>query len=306
MIKSVTIQNYLGEKIVLELTRPEKSGFIIKSIDGLGPPGANINTTQVSTNDGGIFNSARLKERNIVLKLQFYESDTESIEDLRQKTYKYFPEKKNLTFLIETDNRILKAEGYTEKNEPIIFSQTEECVISILCPDPNFYSAGEDGITETIFFGIEAAFEFPFENNSLTEPLLKFGIIQHQTENIITYKGDSETGITITIHAIGEASNITVYNTGTREQMAIDTNKLKEITGSGIVPGDTITISTRKGHKRITLLRGGRETNILNCLKKGCNWFTLAKGDNIFAYTAEYGSSNLQFRISNMIVYNGV
>ena len=290
MIKSVTIQNYLGEKIVLELTRPEKSGFIIKSIDGLGPPGANINTTQVSTNDGGIFNSARLKERNIVLKLQFYESDTESIEDLRQKTYKYFPEKKNLTFLIETDNRILKAEGYTEKNEPIIFSQTEECVISILCPDPNFYSAGEDGITETVFFGIEAAFEFPFENNSLTEPLLKFGIIQHQTENIITYKGDSETGITITIHAIGEASNITVYNTGTREQMAID----------------TITISTRKGHKRITLHRGGRETNILNCLKKGCNWFTLAKGDNIFAYTAEYGSSNLQFRISNMIVYNGV
>lgn len=53
MIKSVTIQNYLGEKIVLELARPEKSGFIIKSIDGLGPPGANINTTQVSTNDGG-------------------------------------------------------------------------------------------------------------------------------------------------------------------------------------------------------------------------------------------------------------
>ncbi len=123
---------------------------------------------------------------------------------------------------------------------------------------------------------------------------------------MVTYAVDSENGINISIHAIGEATNITIYNTGTREQMAIDTNKLKEMTGYGVVAGDTITINTRKGHKSITLLRNGRQTNILNCLKKGSDWFTLAKGDNIFAYTAENGDSNLQFRISNMIVYDGV
>lgn len=306
MIKSITITNYLGDSIKLELTRPEESGFIIKSIDGLGPVGANINTTEVSTDDGGHFNSARLKQRNIVMKLQFMQVGIETIEDIRQKTYKYFPEKKNLTFIVETDNRTLKAEGYTESNEPNIFSQYEGCTISIICPDPRLYSAGEDGITDTIFYGVEACFEFPFENNSLTEPLLEFGIIKHQTENVITYAGDSEIGITISIHAIGEATNITIYNTGTREQMAIDTNKLKEMTGYGVVAGDTITINTRKGHKSITLLRNGRQTNILNCLKKGSDWFTLAKGDNIFAYTAENGDSNLQFRISNMIVYDGV
>lgn len=306
MIKSVTITNYLGDSIKLELRRPEESGFLIKSIRGLGPAGANINTTEVSTDDGGIFNSARLKQRNIVMVLQFIENGYESIEDLRQKTYKYFPEKKYLTFLVETDNRILKTTGYVESNEPDIFSKTEGCSISIICPDPRLYSAGEDGIIDTVFYGIEAAFEFPFENNSLEEPLLEFGIIKHQTENVITYTGDSEIGITITIHAIGEATNIKIYNTGTREQMVIDTQKLEELTEQGILAGDTITIDTRKRHKSITLLRNGIETNILNCLAKGSDWFSLTKGDNIFAYTAESGSSNLQFRISNMIVYDGV
>lgn len=306
MIKSVTITNYLGDSIKLVLRRPEESGFLIKSIGGLGPAGANINTTEVSTDDGGIFNSARLKQRNITMSLLFVETDFETIEDIRQKTYKYFPEKKNLTFLIETDNRILKTTGYVESNEPNIFSDKEGCSISIICPDPRLYSAGEDGITDTIFYGIEATFEFPFENNSLTEPLLEFGIIKHQTENVITYTGDSEIGITITIHAIGEATNIKIYNTGTREQMALDTAKLEELTGYGIIAGDTITINTRKRYKSIKLLRNGIETNILNCLTKGSDWFSLTKGDNIFAYTAETGSSNLQFRISNMIVYDGV
>ena len=56
MIKSITVKNYLNDQITLELTRPEKSGFIVESIDGLGPAKANINVTDISTNDGGIFN----------------------------------------------------------------------------------------------------------------------------------------------------------------------------------------------------------------------------------------------------------
>ena len=112
--------------------------------------------------------------------------------------------------------------------------------------------------------------------------------------------------MTITIHAIGEAHNITIYNTGTREVMRIDTNKLKSFTGSGIIAGDEIVICTVKGQKSITLLRNGRTTNILNCLDKNADWFQLAKGDNVFAYTAEEGSSNLQFKIENRIIYEGV
>lgn len=45
------------------------------------------------------------------------------------------------------------------------------------------------------------------------------GEIKNETEQVVVYNGDAEIGVTITIHAIGEASNITIHNTGTREVM---------------------------------------------------------------------------------------
>ncbi len=304
MIKSITVTNYLGDTIKLDLSRPEESGFIVRSVTGLGPGKANINTTEVSTNDGSLFNSSRLPSRNIVMGLKYLWKN--SVEDVRQLSYKYFPIKKKLTLLIESDNRKAEIDGYVESNDPNIFSKDEDSDISIICPNPYFYSAGKDGKNTTIFSGVEPMFEFPFSNESLLERLLEMGTIQNQTEKIITYDGDLEIGITITIHAVGEASKIAIYNTGTREIMRIDTDKLATFTGSGIIAGDDIIICTVKGSKSISLKRVGKTTNILNCLERNADWFQLAKGDNLFAYTAESGSSNLQFKIENQIAYEGV
>ena len=307
MIKSFTVTNYLGDSIKLEMGRPEQSGFLIRSVSGLGPAKASINAIEISTNDGSLFNSARLNQRNIVFDLIFIESvNRESIEDIRQKSYKYFSVKKNLTIVIETDNRIVKTVGYVESNEPNIFSSQEGARISIICPDPFFYSAGEDGTIKTVFYGIDAEFEFPFSNESLIEPLLLLGTMQIKTENNIYYPGDAEIGITIKIHALGDVSNVTIYNSGTREIMKINTDKLISMTGYGIIAGDDIVISTLKGDKSITLIREGVSTNILNSLAKDTDWFTLAKGDNIFAFGADEGTSNLQFFVKNSVIYEGV
>lgn len=307
MIYSIVVTNYLGDRIKLELGKPDVSGFLIKSITGLGPAKANVNTTEVSTNDGSLFNSARLSQRNIVLDMVFINTVYgESIEDLRQKSYKYFPLKKSVELTIETDNRYVKTTGYVESNEPNIFSSQEGTQISIICPDPYFYSAGEDGNNVTNFYSIDSMFEFPFSNESLDEPLLVFGEIQIKTEGVITYHGDSEIGVTIYIHAIGPATNINIYNTETREVMRINTEKISSLTGKGIVASDDIVINTAKGEKSITLIREGVSYNILNCLDKNTDWFTLAKGDNIFAFTADSGVTNLQFRVENKVIYEGV
>lgn len=305
MIKSVTVRNYLNDEITLELMRPEKSGFVIRSIDGLGPAKASINVTDISTNDGGIFNSSRLEKRNIVMDLLFLQIDNESIEDLRQKTYKYFPIKKKVTLTIVTDNHTSKIDGYIESNEPDIFSQSEGCTISIICPDPFFYSTNDE---ETLFSGVEPMFEFAFENNSLEVPLLEMSSIQTKTEQVIVYDGTAEIGMMMNIHAFGEVTNITIANNLTRETMKINTDKLKTLMGTetGIMSGDTIIINTNRGSKSIILLRDGVEYNILNCLEKGSKWFTLVKGDNIFSYTAETGAANLSFYITNKIAYDGV
>lgn len=305
MVRSITITNYLGESITIDLDELYPAhGLMVKSIDGLGAAKANVNTTSLATNDGTIFNSARLDQRNILLSLLFGMSP--KIEDARQRTYKFFPIKKELEFLIETDNRVAKTTGYVESNDPDIFSKEESNTISIICPFPYFYSAGENGLNTTVFYGIEPLFEFIFSNESLDDDLIEFGSIENETEKTVYYDGDAEVGITITIHATGEARAITIYNTGTREVMKIDTEKIKKLTGSGIIAGDDIIIETTRGQKSIQLLREGIYTNILNCLERGSDWFQLAKGDNVFAYTAEYGSENLQFKIENRVLYEGV
>lgn len=304
MIKSVTITNHLDESIKLDLFNPEESGFIIKSIEGLGPVKANINFKELATNDGAIDNSARLSSRNIVMSLQFMESPT--IEETRLKSYKYFPIKRNIKFLIETDSRICETIGRVETNVPTIFSNAEGCQISILCSNPYFYSAGENGTNQTIFYGTEPLFEFPFSNESLTEDLIEFGSIENRTEGTIYYDGDAEIGITIQIHAVGEAEGLVIYNTKTREIMRINDDKLKSLMGSGIQAGDEITITTSRGEKGIYMLRSGVTTNILNSLEKPIKWFQLSKGDNTFAYTASAGLTNLQFRIENKVIYEGV
>lgn len=303
MIKSVTITNYLGEsvKIILSDGDPEH-GMVIRSITGLGPPKANINMTDLATMDGSMFNSANVEKRNIVINMLFTFAPT--IEDSRQRTYKYFPIKKPLKFLIETDNRLLETIGYVEVNEPDIFSKDESNQISLVCDDPYFYSA--EGNTVTVFFGIEPLFEFVFSNESTSRPLIEFGLIEDESEKTIYYEGDSEVGITIRIHAIGEVGTITIYNTGTREMMKINADKIKELTGFGIISGDDIIISTVRGNKSIKLLRFGKYTNILNALDKNSDWFVLSKGENVFAYTTESGYENVQFVIENQVIYEGV
>lgn len=304
MIKSITVTNHLNESLKLELGFPERSGFLIQEISGLGPVKADINVSELSSVDGSIYNSARLPSRNIVFKLALLESPT--IEDTRQKSYKYFPVKKRVRLLIETTNRTAEIFGYVESNEPIIFSRQETTQISIVCPNPYFYSAGPKGKQITTFTGIEKAFSFPFSNESLSDKLLIMGnLLKNQIQTVL-YEGDSEIGFNIEIHAVGTAEHVMIYNVNTLENMKIDTDKLIAMTGQPIINGDSIFISTIKGDKSIQLLREGVYYNIINCLDRDATWMFLRKGDNVFAFDAKEGSSNLYFRIINQVIYQGI
>lgn len=188
MIKSVTVQNpFVGDDpLVLNLpSSHEEHGIYIKSITGIGPDKATINTTSLAMEDGGIFNSAKSDIRNIVITLGFYESSIlhNSIEDSRHLTYKYFPKKKEITLIFETDNRTLAISGYVESNEPDIFNKEETTQISIICTDPNFYDI--DDMTYT-FGSANGLFEFPFENNTVNDDeLTSIGGMSSDEYNIV-------------------------------------------------------------------------------------------------------------------------
>ena len=152
MIKSVTVTNYLGESLKMELTNPYDSGIAITDITGIGPGKADINVTELTSSDGSLYNSARLGTRNIVMTLRFMIAP--DIETVRQKSYKYFPIKKELILTFETDNRSCYIAGYVESNEPVIINMSGEA--SIVGTSRRFNVPAED---------------IPITNDAVIEPV---------------------------------------------------------------------------------------------------------------------------------------
>lgn len=309
MIQKINITNPKDETLELELANPEKSGLVVVQVEGLGPPQATINGQELATSDGMIYSSARVGTRNVVFTLRMLERDANStfgalsIEESRQLTYQFFPLKKEIKIEVVTDRKTLYCHGYVEANEPDIFSSQEQTQVSVICTDPYMYTYGDD---KTVFSGIRSIFEFPFSNESLTEPRLEFGEIWLDTRAILNYKGTVDTGILITIHAFDEAENIRIYNVDTREQMIIDTAKIKTISGDVFQSKDDIVISTVKGNRYCRLLRAGVYTNIIGCLSRDSDWFQISAGNNGFAFAAEKGADNLSVTFSYQNAFVGV
>ena len=304
MIRSVTVVNQLGEMLTMELSNPWRSGFNITNITGLGAPKGVINSTAITTGDGDRFNSARTDKRNIVLSIDFVEIP--DIESARHLSYQMFPVKQMITLIFETDSRMAVISGYVESNEPNIFSKKEGTQISILCMDPYFQGIGEGIPQITPMSSVENTFEFPFWNDSLTDPLLTMGNVKIRQKAVVYYPGEVPTGAIFTLTAIDNVTNVKLYNTRTGESMYINTTKLANLTGSSIIAGDEITIDTNRGSKSITLLRDGVRTSILSCIDYNSDWFVIRPGNNLFAYTATIGALYLQVQITNQVLYEGV
>lgn len=325
MIHSFKVTNYLGDTIELELKKPMDSGFLVRSVTGLGPVKANINTTELATNDGALFNSARLDKRNIVFDIVFFDTENqETIEDIRQKSYKYFPLKRNLDIVVKTDNRCLKTTGYVESNEPNIFSPQESSQISVICPNPYFYFVNEDGMGDHRETDVDIAahlFEFPFSNESLIEPLLVLGEINiyrtnqyEELKNIIRYEGDAETGITLHIYVTGSVSgNFKIANNRTQKFMLFNLTAIATKISNTPSPdvsfpeiNDEIVICTEKGKKSAKYIRNNKEYNIIDFLSGDSDWLTLVKGDNEFIFGVTSGMRGLRIKIENKVLYEGV
>lgn len=301
MIQAVTIVNSKNESLRMELNAPEKCGIAIESIDGLGPSQANINTFEVATMDGSLYTNSRMTDRNIVFDLIPW--NTEDIETMRLKTYRYFPIKKKVKIIFETDQQYRWCEGYVERNEPNVFAERETIQISIICPTPYFYAKGEEA---QVFSGVRSMFEFPFSNKSLDEDLIEFGEVVLDTRVAFDYTGDIDTGVNISIECVDVASNIVLYNVETRERMRILTDKLVSLLGAPIMAGDQILISTVNGKKSAQILRKGVYTNIISAIDRNADWFQLTPGRNVFDFSAESGENNLFITMTYDTVYGGI
>ena len=139
-----------------------------------------------------------------------------------------------------------------------------------------------------------------------TDKHLIFGEIRDKYEHVVYYEGDAETGMVITLHFLGPASNITLYNLISGTSMKINTSKISSIVGSSIKAMDDLVISTMTGKKRVTFWRNGKSYNVLNCLDRNSDWLKLDVGRNILAYVADTGHRDIQIHIQYYPLYEGV
>ena len=238
MIHSFTVTNHTGKSMECELTNPWKEGLAVGAIDGLGPGQATVNVADISSKDGGLFNSARKGSRNIVITLIFVDHDTLTIEDLRRKCYTYFPIEKEVKLKFTTfDGKTYKhflIDGVVESNEPSIFSQREGTTISIICPDPCFYTTDDQEQRFSIASNPDFTFEFSKVPSDNTE-LLMGDVVSYVVANLY-YDGDSDTGAVFDItfksdveHTPLNPKKIRIDNSLTNTTSIFSLEKIKNI-----------------------------------------------------------------------------
>lgn len=324
MIKSLTVTNYLGKSLKITLSEAEPShGLLIKNITGIGPADASLNFSDYATNDGSEFNSARLDKRSIQITLMPIETFDITVEKARHNSYVYFPTKKQVRLIFETDERTLYCYGRVEHNTPDIFQQQEIITIDIVCEDPYFYKI-VNGFEETHeeFAMINPAFssEYTHPDDPTDEslstyftnednPILEFGT--YSTTDVLTRdllnEGDVEAGLLIRINFNGGINGDIHIVNNPQDQIIIDTSEVEELLGDYIGAGDVIEISTDPKYRYAKITHNGIETNILNALNfDTITWIVLYPGDNIVSYYVDSGNDNTEATFIYKTLYLGV
>lgn len=304
MIESVTVTNFKGETIVIELSNPQSSGFAVTGITGLGPVKAEINTVSYAMRNGSLYSSSRIDNRNIVLGLLFMPSDGDTVEDARQRSYRYFPVMSKVELVFKTTNRNARITGYVESNEPDIFSQLESTQISIICPDPYFYDNSTK--QKIAFLEKRGLFHFPFFNSGSVKEI-KMGEIYKMKTKAFSYNGNTPTGVTIGMSFFGEVTGkISISNKSTGQTIIFDTSQLSGSNKLG--SGDVVEICTRSGEKYARLKKNGSTTyvDILNCVDTYA--LDVVGGENQFEIVTDSSSEGdfIELTITTTETFEGI
>lgn len=282
---NVILENQSGD----QLTFAQNSPFTITEIDGLNPPEATINTSQVALIDGSKYNSAKVNARqiNIAFAIEYSASFN------RLSVYKVLKSKQWIRMYYQGDYRSVYIDGYIQSIDISYFEMKQIVTCSILCPQPFFQQAQQiiDSLSNVI-----NAFHFPFA--STAEPELVFGYIDPLANVTIENTGDVETGLIFTLYAKGAVTNPKIFDYMTGEFIGLNFSMQES---------DQITIDTRKGNKSVTLLRNGVKSNIFNSLMKNSMWLQLPVSGTVYAFEIGSGEAiDLVIQIAYYPLFEGV
>jgi hypothetical protein len=221
-------------------------------------------------------------------------------EQTKEKVYRYFPIKQEITLRIKTGSRDVYTMAYVEASEFNQFAIVENVEISLLCANPYFMDTLEYEIELNAASAIPL-FSFPFSNESLSEDQTEFGQINTEPgTGLIVYDGGVETGVDIEVYLHGSVSQVDIYNGGLNQRLGFTTASALAYHGAPSVEGDKIVINTRVGEKSIFYVRDDDWYNMINSVWFTDVWLTLAPGSNYIvldpAEGIELASATIRYR----------
>ncbi len=291
MFFSLILENSSGDRIDMTTTAGH---YMTSKISGLHPPPGTVSTSSYAGMDGSYLNNAFIEKRNLVIS---FEMRGVALEKRRHALYRVVMPSRYIKVFYKTAGIDVYTEGYVETCEIDNFTNKTNGQISILCPDPYWYSTSA---IHACYSRVSGGFFFPFPQSDAPFALGSYST----TDNIEIRNDGDETGFIIQIETMTDvtvpeiaAVTPTIYNA--------DTGEYLQIKGE-ILRGDIITISTKTGNKTVTLTRNGVDSNIINRLVAGSTWLTLREGLNTFHVQAVRNIKNLKITLMHTNAYLGV
>ena len=282
---SVILENQNGDQLTFGMNSP----YTIQEIQGLNPPEATINTSEVALIAGAKYNSGKVQMRQLMIAFAIEYNAASN----RINVYNVLKSKQWVRFYYTGNQRDVYIDGYIQSIDVSHFAMKQVVTVSILCPSP-FFKAAQEVVNE--LKNIISAFHFPF--SSTEEPQIVFGYFSNDVGVTVANEGDVECGMIIELYARSPITNPKIFNYVTQEFIGLNYS---------METADLITIDTRQGQKTVTLLRNGVESNIFNYVMQNSTWLQLDASGSTFVYevtSGVLGDLLVTFKHSNL--YEGV
>lgn len=250
--------------------------FSVQDIEGLDPVAATLVSSPFATIDGEQFQATRRQKRNIVLTLG-YEPDyvNNTVQSLRKNLYDIFMPKTEVRLRFHQEGEpMVQIYGRVETFESPKFSKEPIAVISIVNFNPDFYNP-----IATVIDG--------FSTSS-------------NTETTIEYPGTVETGFRFQMFVNRAMSEFTIFN------RPLD-NVLRSLvfeTDTPLQAGDTMSVYTTPGNKKVLLTRNGSTSSRLYDVAPTSDWINFFPGTNKLRIYS--GGAAVPFQIDYTTKFGGL
>ena len=252
------IEIYTEQGTMLELPIQSPNGYLVKDIAGLDPSKANIVSSPFALLDGAKYQASRIETRNIIFTIRPQpDYVTKTVDSLRSDLYLFFMPKSKITMKFFREGKpTVEIVGYVESLETLLFTQSPEIVISVICMNPSFANISEMSLPVTPGAFISTS-----------------GVDAES----VSYAGSIETGFIFSMTLpVGSAP---LSSFALKHSFPSGGESVLNFVG-GLIAEDTVVINTVSGNKYAYLTRAGATSSVLYAISPSSKWIKLYPGSN--------------------------